>query len=192
MDGGGAVSYKVLVIPEDPTFNGYILKPLTERVLAEAGKPRAQILVLRDPKTGGFEQAWKLIAEGSLKARYGHFDLWLFLPDGDKTRDLATLEATVRGQKAKLLACYIKPEVEVAIIAGHPKADTVGWAEKRAHSKFKETVFEPFLAANGNPTAPGGGRETLTRDALKNYDRIMKLVPEIKDLENRVAESFRA
>lgn len=182
------MSFKVLVIPEDPTFNGYILKPLTERVLAEAGKPKAQILVLRDPKTGGFEQAWKLIAGGSLRARYGFFDLWLFLPDGDQTRDLSTLEAAVSGQKAKLLACYLKPEVEVAIIAGHPKAQTTGWAEKREHTTFKESVFEPFLAEHGNPTAPGGGREKLTRDALKHYDRITKLVPEIKTLQQRIAD----
>lgn len=31
------MSVRVLVIPEDPTHNGYILKPLVEMVLAEAG-----------------------------------------------------------------------------------------------------------------------------------------------------------
>jgi hypothetical protein len=35
------VSFKVLVIPEDPTNNGYILKPLVEAILADAGKPGA-------------------------------------------------------------------------------------------------------------------------------------------------------
>lgn len=31
------MSLRVLVIPEDPTHNGYILRPLTEMVLADAG-----------------------------------------------------------------------------------------------------------------------------------------------------------
>jgi len=29
------VSFRVLVIPEDPTYNGYILQPTVERMLAE-------------------------------------------------------------------------------------------------------------------------------------------------------------
>ena len=181
------MSCKVLVIPEDPTFNGYLLQPLVERVLAEAGKPRAQVLVLRDPKTGGFEHAWEVISAGELQGRYGYYDLWLYLPDGDKTKNLALLEATVKNQKAPLIASYLTPEVEVTVVAGHPNADTTGWQEKKRRPRFKEVVFEPFLAANGNPTAPGHGRERLMRDALKNYGRMKQLVPEQAELEDRVA-----
>ena len=36
------MSVQVLVIPEDPTNNGYILKPVVQMVLAEAGKPSAR------------------------------------------------------------------------------------------------------------------------------------------------------
>ena len=186
------MSCKVLVIPEDPTFNGYLLKPLVERMLAEAGKPKAQVLVLRDPKTGGFEHAWDVISAGELQGRYGYYDLWLFLPDGDKTKDLALLEATVKNQKAPLIASYLTPEVEVTVVAAHPKADTKGWREKKQHPKFKEAVFEPFLAANGNPTAPGQGREKLMRDALQNYGRMKQLVPELEVLEARVAAALNA
>ena len=186
------MSCKVLVIPEDPTFNGYLLKPLVERLLDEAGKPKAQVLVLRDPKPGGFEHAWSLIANGGLQRRYGYYDLWLFLPDGDKSKDLGLLEATVTNQKAPLIASYLTPEVEVTLVAGHPDADTKGWQEKRRHPKFKEAVFMPFLNAYGNTTAPGQGREKLMREALQNYDRMKQLVPELAALEARVSAALNA
>lgn len=185
------MSCKVLVIPEDPTFNGYLLKPLVERLLDEVGKPKAQVLVLRDPKTGGFEHAWDLIEKGELQ-RYGYYDLWLFLPDGDKAKNLGLLEATVKGQKAPLIASYLAPEVEVTVIAGHPRADTKGWKAKKEHPKFKEAIFNPFLVAHGNPAAPGHGREKLMCEALQNYNRMKQLVPELEALEARVAAALNA
>ncbi len=141
---------------------------------------------MRDPKTGSFEQAFELIQSGTLRPRYGYYDLWVFLPDGDKTKNLANLEESAKDQKAKLIACYLTPEVEVALIAGHPKADTKGWKEKKENLKFKEAIFEPFLAENGNLTAPGQGREKLMREALKNYQRMKQLVPELAQFESRV------
>jgi len=181
------MSFKALVIPEDPTFNGYLLKPLAERLLAESGKPKAQVLVLRDPKTGGFSQAWDLIESGSLNARYGYYDLWLFLPDGDQTRDLSKLEQTVQNQRAPLIASYLTPEVEVAILAGHPNADTTGWQAQKMHPRFKEEIFGPFLKKYGNASAPGEGRERLMLDALKNYARMKRLLPEIAAIEKRIS-----
>ena len=175
------MSCKVLVIPEDPTYNGYLLKPLVERLLGEAGKPKAQVLVLRDPKTGGFSEACELIRNGKLRDRYGYYDLWLFLPDGDQTTVLQTLEESVKDQKATLIASYLTPEVEVTLIAGHPSADTKGWQAKKEHPRFKEEIFAPFLEQHGNPTAPGDGREKLMHEALKNYQRIKQLVPEVAE-----------
>ncbi|MFO1523674.1 MAG: hypothetical protein U1G05_16920 [Kiritimatiellia bacterium] len=37
------MSFKVLVIPEDPTNNGYILKPLVQAILDDAGRPQARV-----------------------------------------------------------------------------------------------------------------------------------------------------
>ncbi len=186
------MSCKVLVIPEDPTYNGYLLKPLASRLLSEAGKPKAQILVLRDPKTGGFTQACELIGTGKLRERYGYYDLWLFLPDGDQNRDLRTLETLVTNQKAKLVSEYLTPEVEVAVVAGHPQGDTRDWQTKKQHPKFKEAIFTPFLAAHGNRTAPGQSREKLMLEALSNYERMKQLVPELAELERRVTTALES
>ena len=46
----------MLVIPEDPVQNGYILKPLIEMVLAEAGKPAARVKVLSRPRLRGYDE----------------------------------------------------------------------------------------------------------------------------------------
>ena len=49
------MSFNVLVIPEDPTLNGHILKPLAERLLKDAGKPKARVKVLDKPRLRGYD-----------------------------------------------------------------------------------------------------------------------------------------
>ena len=51
------MSFRVLVIPEDPTHNGYILKPLVEMVLESAGKAAAKVSILTSPRLRGHEIA---------------------------------------------------------------------------------------------------------------------------------------
>ena len=51
------MSLKVLVIAEDPTNNGYILKPLVSRLLEECGKPNTKVQILTDPKADGYANA---------------------------------------------------------------------------------------------------------------------------------------
>ncbi len=55
------MSFRVLVIPEDPTYNGYILRPLAETMLAEAGRPNARVTVLANPKLDGYDHAVQAI-----------------------------------------------------------------------------------------------------------------------------------
>ena len=53
------MSFRVLVIPEDPTWNGYILKPLAKALLADAEKPAAKVTLLTNPRIRGYDQALK-------------------------------------------------------------------------------------------------------------------------------------
>jgi len=46
---------KVLVIPEDPTYNGYILKPLVTRLFKSVGRGSAKITILTNPYARGLE-----------------------------------------------------------------------------------------------------------------------------------------
>ena len=97
------MSFNVLVIPEDPTLNGHILKPLAERVLKDAGKPKARVKVLDKPRVRGYDQAVKAVRH-VVAERYGFVDLCLFFPDADRAgaRAMQDREAELRGQGVSL------------------------------------------------------------------------------------------
>lgn len=185
------MSTKVLVIPEDPLHNGYILQPIIERVLAEAGRPQARVTVLPRSKLNGIAHAKEAIRR-ELADVWRWMDLWIFVPDADRTSDkiLATLEREVAKQGITLFGCAARPEVEAWLLAGHRKRIGIPWEEVAPHPEFKEQVFEPFLQAHGNPLAPGMGREQLTRETLGNYQALKQLCPEIARLEQRLRDHF--
>lgn len=179
------MSLRVLVIPEDPTYNGYILQPLVERMLSELGKPNARVVILTNPKLNGYAHAVSAI-KGDLADRYGHFDLWLFLPDADRASGLPHLEEEMAGRGVHLFCCAAKPEVEAWLLVGYRDQLGISWAEAREHRRLKEDVFEPFLARTGDARSPGGGRERLIRQTLSNYRGLLSVCPELAELEHRL------
>jgi len=179
------VSFQVLVIPEDPTYNGYILQPIVERMLVELGKPNAHVVILTNPKLNGYTHAFSAI-RGDLIDRYRHFHLWLFLPDGDRASDLRPLESELGGQGVHLFCCAAVPEVEAWLLAGHRDELSLPWGDVRRHRRLKEDIFEPFLAQFGDGRSPGGGRERLVRETLSNYRGLLPVCPELGDLHNRL------
>lgn len=183
------MSFKVLVIPENPSNNGYILKPLVERLLEDCGKPRAKVTVLTNPRAQGYEHVKGLMPD--ILARYKHYDLLLFLPDGDgKNRDheFSTLEANASHHEVRLICCAAVEEVETWLLAGHKRNLALPWGEVRAHTSVKEVVFEPFLAAHGNPDAAGAGRMELMSATLHNFQGLLDSCPELATLKARIIE----
>jgi len=179
------VSFKVLVIPEDPTYNGYILQPLVERVLKELDKAKADVRILTNPKLNGYPHAVTTIKAG-LGDRYSHFDLWLFLPDADRASGLTDLEEELAERGVHLFCCAARPEVEAWLLAGYRDQLGLSWQEVREHRRLKEDVFEPFLTRSGDARKPGGGRKDLMRQTLSNYRGLLSVCPELADLENRL------
>jgi len=182
------MSFKVLIIPEDPTNNGYILKPLIKRMMKECGKPNAQVDVLSNPRVQGYNYAKTLMSE-TIFERYAHIDLLLFIPDADgknRSREFGILEKEAIEKGAKLLCCAACQEVEAWLLAGH--LDKLGkpWSEIRADPSVKEIFFADFLSRNGNPKAAGGGREGLMLETLKNYRGLLDRSPELKELQTRI------
>ncbi len=109
------MSFKALIVPEDPTNNGYILQPLATRMLEECGRPNAKVTVLTNPRTQGYEHA-KAVLVDQVFARYSHFDLLLFLCDADGNNRQAaftTLEAKAAADGVRLLCCAAVQEVEI-------------------------------------------------------------------------------
>lgn len=179
------MSFRVLVIPEDPTYNGYILQPIVERMLAELGKPNAHVKILTNPRLNGYPHAVSVI-RGDLIDRYRHFDLWLFLPDGDRASNLGTLERELLERGVHLFCCAAEPEVEAWLLAGHRDSLTISWPQVRQHPRLKEEVFEPFLNHLGDSRSTGGGRRQLTCETLANYQGLLQVCPELAELEDRL------
>jgi len=183
------LSFNVLVVPEDPTNNGYILKPLVARMLAECGKGNANVEVLPNPRTQGYEHAKDLLLS-SLLERYRHKHLLLFLVDADgrdRQGEFERLEKAAEAQGVRLLCCAAKEEVEVWLLAGHKqRLRGLGWQEVRAEISVKERIFEPFLAAYGDSRRAGGGRDLLMKETLGTYGALLQLCPELAELERRL------
>jgi len=187
------LSFRVLVIPEDPTYNGYILKPLVEKILEECGKPNAKVMVLTNPKADGYEHAKSLLDE--IFERYRHHDVLLFLPDADgKDRADEFVHLEGRGLQAgvRLFCCAAVQEVEVWLLAGHVSRLGKSWSDVRADISVKENVFEPFLREFGDARRAGGGRDLLILETLMNYPALLERCPELKLLHESICEHIRS
>src|SRR5215210_2922044 len=73
LDGDGLV--KVLVIPEDPTLDQYILKPLVSRLFSDLGRA-VSIDVLSKPQLRGVAQALNVLVLFDIAETYRMIDLW--------------------------------------------------------------------------------------------------------------------
>lgn len=185
------MSYKVLVIPEDPTHNGYILKPLVEAILADAGKPNAKVTVLTNPKLEGYDQATKAIRE-KLPDSYGFWDLWIFIPDADRATPEAMrqLESELADKKINLLCCPAQPEVEIYACFPYRAEIREGWEAARTDARFKENVFEPLLASHGDERRAGGGRDLMITEALTSRQALYQFCPELRNLRDRIISAI--
>lgn len=182
------MSLRVLVIPEDPTHNGYILKPLVEALLADAGKQQARVQVLTSPRLNGYDHALQAV-KNDLPDAYRWYDLWVFVPDADRATPAAmtALEADLKAKGIHLFCCPAEPEVEIYACA-HLRAECgLPWAEVRRHRRMKEVVFEPLLALHGDSRGAGGGRVEMIEGALRNLPNLLRLCPELQALRDRIA-----
>ncbi|MYE24648.1 MAG: hypothetical protein F4Y01_12020 [Gammaproteobacteria bacterium] len=183
------MSTRVLVIPEDPTNNGYILKPLTKMVLAEAGRPSATVNVLTNPRLRGYDHAVRAIRE-ELAVRYRHMDLWLFFPDADRAKAdaMRDLEESLESEGITLLCCPAEPEVEIYATVAYRNELDIPWQEARRHGSFKEDVFPPLLEAHGDHRRPGGGRSQMTIASLASRQSFFSRCPEVANLRDRIKQ----
>lgn len=182
------MSFKVLVIPEDPTLNGYILKPLVEAILADAGKPRAKVTVLTNPRLEGYDHAIRAIRD-ELPGRYGFWDLWIFIPDADRANPQAMrgLESELAGKDIRLICSPAEPEVEIYTCAPYRKDLKVPWDRVREDPRMKENHFDPLLKTKGDARRAGAGRDLMIAESLKNLPLLYSLCPELKELRDRIA-----
>ena len=186
------MSLSVLVIPEDPLQNGHILRPLVRALMRDVGRRNAKVNVLTQPRVRGYDQAVRTIRDG-LSANYGFMDLWLFFPDADRANSdaMRDLEAHAAAEGVTLLCCAARPEVEIYACAAYRDHIGEAWDETRQHLRLKEEVFNRLLTDHGDPRRPGGGRDLMIAQSLKNLALLLQLCPELHCLRDRIAEHLR-
>ena len=190
------MSFTVLVIPEDPLLNGHILKPLTEAIVADAGRSSAKVHVLTNPRLRGYHQAVKTVRD-ELPGQYRFMDLWLFFPDADRacragSKAMQKLETDVAAKGITLLCCAAQPEVEIYACAAFRKDIPSTWEEARDHPRMKEEIFEPLLKKHGDPRRADRGRDLMTRKSLENLPLLFRLCPELQCLRDRIGTHLQA
>ena len=182
------MSFRTLIISEDPLLNGYLLYPLTKAILASAGKPMARVQLLTSPRTRGYDHALRVI-RNEVPEDLRHHDLWIFFPDADRASESAMrrLEEDIGSKGVTLLCCPAQPEIEIYACVAYRDSLRLSWDEVRSHPRLKEEIFRPLLARHGDPKKTGKGRDILVRESLKNLPQLFRLCPELKVLRDRIA-----
>lgn len=192
---------KVLVISEDFTNDQYLLEPVIKAMLAQLGKPRASVVICRDPRLRGVDQAldWARIQE--ILDRYrGMVDLFLHVVDRDGNENRrAALDGLEKKARDYLpagrgfLSEHAFQELEVWGLAGQDLPVAWRWQDVRAERDPKEKYFRPWSQQRGLLDEPGEGRKTLGREAAARYDRVRTLCKEdVAMLEAAIASHLQA
>ena len=171
----------VLVIPEDFRNDQYVLKPLIERVLRDAGRPTACVRVCRNPRLGRVDQALNPDRLEDIVRRYdGMTDLFILCVDRDgeegRRRRLDRLEREVGGDRV-FLAENAWEEIETWALAGLALPGGWRWKTVRAEVHVKERYFEVLARERGVADGPGGGRKALGAEAARRVPAIRRKCP---------------
>ena len=179
---------RVLVIPEDQTYNGYILRPLVKAIVADAGRASVKVKIPPKPRIRGYSHALTVIRE-ELSDLYRLFDLWLFFPDADRASSdaMRALETEFEARGRSLFCCPAQPEVEIYACVAFRQEMSETWDGARTNPRMKEEVFAPLLAQHGDRRRPGGGRDLMIGESLKSLPLLYRLCPELKSLRDRIA-----
>lgn len=183
---------KVLVIPEDPTLDQHILKPIVEAMFADLGR-KARVVILREPHLRGVDEAMAPEVVRDIIANRSMFDLYLLLLDRDADpHRQAAVDALERAHPGKLFGCLAIEEVEVWMLALHRDALVDRWPEIRAERDPKERFATPFLVERRWNTGLGRGRAHAMRALPGQLRALLSLCPELAELRDRLRAQLAA
>lgn len=181
---------KVMVIPEDPVLDQYVLKPIVERMFEDLGR-RAWVQVLTSPRMQGIDQALdREQLEDVIAKRRGMYNLFLLLVDRDAVESRAALAATREAEHPdRLFVCLAIEEVEVWMLALHRERLGVPWRDVRADRDPKERFAAPLLVTLAPRMPIGGGRKRAMESlGQKEWRTLLQLCPELGELQRRLTE----
>jgi len=178
---------KILIIPEDPTLDQHIIKPIVERICTDQGTS-ARIDVLRDPHLRGVAQALDQNMIAEIIRDNPMEDLFLLMIDRDCDRfgNSAKVSARVAENKGRLIGCLAQHEVEVWMLALHRGELGTPWRQVREECDPKEAIADPFIASRGWSALVGRGRKRAMRSLGASWPGILKVCPELGELHSRI------
>jgi hypothetical protein len=176
---------KVLVIPEDQTHDGFILKPVVDALVQDLGF-KARVDVLPEPRLRGASDALDRDVVAGIVRDNPMTDLFLLCVDRDCDRRGHSQQARAReGEHADLLACVAVEEIEVWMLALHRAELADGWTTIRSECDPKERWAEPLLRALGT-SGPGAGRKNAMRALRGQFRSLLSLCSELQELRERI------
>lgn len=179
---------KILVIPEDPVRDQYILKPLTERLFADLGKSSPHVEILTSPRLRGVAQALDGAVLADVVVTYPMIDLFLVLVDRDGARERSALaRAREEQHPGRLFVCLAVEEIEVWMLAIYPSRFP-SWSEVRGERNLKERFAAPFLRQlTVEKRGRSDGRLLAMRELGSQWKGVLERCPELKELRERLA-----
>ena len=138
---------KILVIPEDPKLDQYILKPVVARIFADLEKsPR--IDVLSNPRLRGVAEALDSAKLADIVATFPMIDLFLVIVDRDGVKSRQeTAAAREAEHPRRLFVCLAVEEIEVWMLSIHSRDLGAPWREIREETDPKERLRLLFSAS---------------------------------------------
>ena len=180
---------KVLIIPEHPSNDHYILKPLFTRLLRNIGSTAVRVEVCQDPVLGNVDQALRLTRLKEIVEQYaGMTDIFILCVDRDGiVGRRKTLDHIEKELGSNFLAENAWEELETGALAGLKLPKKWRWKDVRAEIDVKERYFNLYAAQRGLSNFPGGGRLVLGEEASHRIDVIRQKCPQDFDnLANRL------
>jgi len=179
---------KVLIIPEDQTHDGFIIKPILEALLSDASIP-SRVDVLPEPQLRGASFALNPATVAEIVADNPMVDVFVLVVDLDCDRQGHQAKAAAREaeHEGRLIACLAKQEVEVWMLALYRERLDTSWNDVRSHCDLKEAFAEPLLERLGTD-GPGEGRKRAMRALSGRLQGLLAACDELADLKARLVE----
>jgi hypothetical protein len=182
----------VLIIPEDPTLDQHIVKPVVERVFRDLGLvPRVDVLT--DPHLSSASQALNRDTVQEIVEDNRMTDVFILVVDRDCDRQnhAAKLTARVAEHEGRLVGVLACEEVEVWALALHRQALGAAWSEVRRECDPKERFWDPFVVRMGWLTAVGKGRKKAMRGLGAGWSGLLQVCPEIAAFRDELEQHLR-
>ena len=135
---------RVMVIPEDPTLDQFILKPVVETLFRDLNRV-ARVQVLANPRLSSVVQALDPARLNVIIGSYPQADLFFRLIDRDceqnRINRVHSRESEVMSKGKTLIGCLAIEEVEIWALAIYQGELPARWQEMRQECNPKEAYF---------------------------------------------------